>query len=985
MDTKITRDALEAYLNCKYKDHLKLAGQHGTRSDYERLLAGSRDEVKHQALDKILANHRIEEIDRGVGLTPAALRRGAAFLLDATLEGQGVSLTFDGLKRVAGPSKLGDFHYVPMLFAESRQVRKQQRALLDVYGLLLAGLQGRAPGFGTLWHGKDCRATRVRLSPDPRKAERLLEELRQESRGGAAPRLILNEHCAVCEFRQRCHQQALQEDNVSLLRGIKEKEVRAYVRKGIFTVTQLAHTFRPRRKGKRTPPHANRHSHALQALAVRDKRVYLFGTPQLPTSPVRAYLDVEGNPEGGFDYLVGLIIADGDKEERHSFWANSKGEEVQVFEQLLAALSRFEDLLVFAYGAYERAFLKRMRKGAKCKRLVDRVLKSLVNVLSLVYTHFYFPTYSNGLKEVGACLGCTWSEPDASGAQSVVWRTRWEATHDPLWKQRLTAYNLEDCAALKGVTDFVYAAAAAIDPAAGPRLNTAGGPPVATVQELDRAGNERKWGKVRFFHPEFEYVNDCAYFDYQRQRVFVRTSKTLKRNRRRPGKHSNRKLRASRRIQITSTKCPACGCGEILRWAHGRRVAGQAPRLKRAFDLVFTGGAIKRRVLECRAPLHECLHCGWTFVPERHERLAKHFHGLMSWVMFEHVAHRVSYDMLEDMLREFFGLGVSSPEVHMIKLLMARYYRPGYRRLLTKLLSGPLLHIDETEVKLKTGKGYVWVLASLEEAVFLYRPTREGDFLKKLLKDFKGVLVSDFYAAYDAIDCPQQKCLIHLLRDMNQDLLNNPFDEDLQSVTGPFGVLLRDVVRTIDQHGLKRCHLKKHDRQVDRFFESLAGQSLRSEAAEALRQRLLKNRDKLFTFLQHDGVPWNNNCAENAIKRFAYYREDTVGVMKEAGLTDYLVLLSLCQTCRYRGVSFLKFLLSRERDIDALGTPGRPRRRHPLIEVYPKGFVPPHLARLRENAARKARGAAEQGSEEGTRSDNRSEEGPARLPSEAQK
>jgi hypothetical protein len=153
---------------------------------------------------------------------------------------------------------------------------------------------------------------------------------------------------------------------------------------------------------------------------------------------------------------------------------------------------------------------------------------------------------------------------------------------------------------------------------------------------------------------------------------------------------------------------------------------------------------------------------------------------------------------------------------------------------------------------------------------------------------------------------------------------------------------------------------------VAQFYESLTGQSYRSEAAEALRQRLLKNRAKLFTFIQHDGVPWNNNNAENAIKRFAYYREDTVGVMKEAGLTDYLVLLSLCHTCRYRGISFLKFLLSRERDIDAFGTRGRARRQRPVIEVYPKDFVPPHLARLRNKAAQKSGGLTEQVVEEGS-------------------
>ena len=63
--------------------------------------------------------------------------------------------------------------------------------------------------------------------------------------------------------------------------------------------------------------------------------------------------------------------------------------------------------------------------------------------------------------------------------------------------------------------------------------------------------------------------------------------------------------------------------------------------------------------------------------------------------------------------------------------------------------------------------GYVWVLASMEEVAYFYTPTREGDTIQALLKDFSGVLVSDFYAAYDAINCPQQKCLIHFIRDLN--------------------------------------------------------------------------------------------------------------------------------------------------------------------------------------------------------------------------
>ena len=225
----------------------------------------------------------------------------------------------------------------------------------------------------------------------------------------------------------------------------------------------------------------------------------------------------------------------------------------------------------------------------------------------------------------------------------------------------------------------------------------------------------------------------------------------------------------------------------------------------------------------------------------------------------------------------------------------------------------------------------------------MYRPTREGDFLQDLLKDFHGVLVSDFYAAYDSIECPQQKCLIHLMRDMNQELLSNPFDEELQSITRPFGTLLRAVVETIDQHGLKRRALEEHKRDVDGFFEGLAGRTFRSEAAEALRSRLLKYRDKLFTFIEHDGVPWNNNNAENAIKRFAYYREDhdrnaeRGGVERLFGASQHLpdVPLQGSQLPEVPGVGAAghRLFLRGEAITATLA-------RNPTL---PEGFVPPYL------------------------------------------
>src|SRR4051794_22582143 len=76
--------------------------------------------------------------------------------------------------------------------------------------------------------------------------------------------------------------------------------------------------------------------------------------------------------------------------------------------------------------------------------------------------------------------------------------------------------------------------------------------------------------------------------------------------------------------------------------------------------------------------------------------------------------------------------------------------------------------------------GYVWILANMENAVYVYRPTRDCDWLHDLLINFKGVLVSDFYSGYDSLACEQQKCLVHLIRDMNHDLLSNPYDEEFK-------------------------------------------------------------------------------------------------------------------------------------------------------------------------------------------------------------
>jgi hypothetical protein len=250
-----------------------------------------------------------------------------------------------------------------------------------------------------------------------------------------------------------------------------------------------------------------------------------------------------------------------------------------------------------------------------------------------------------------------------------------------------------------------------------------------------------------------------------------------------------------------------------------------------------------------------------------------------------------------------------------------------YNTLVQKLCNGRLLHADETKVNVKDNDGFVWVFANMEEVAYVYSETREGDLLQTLLKDFKGVLVTDFYAAYDSIQCPQQKCLIHLIRDLNDDVLKHPYDEEFKRMALAFAVLLKPMVETIDQYSLKCRFLRKHLAAVGRFYRRVSDLTLQSETAVKFKERLEKNRDKLFTFLSFDGVPWNNNNAEHAVKAFAALRQIIGGITTEKGIRDYLVLLSLCETCKYMGVDFLDFLRSGEKDIHAFAENRRSRRR----------------------------------------------------------
>lgn len=254
-----------------------------------------------------------------------------------------------------------------------------------------------------------------------------------------SPSLILNEHCGICPFHQHCLREAEADDNLSLLGRMTPKLIRKYESKGIFTITQLSYTFRPRRRRTRQQKAPRQFNVELQALALQTGKIYLNESPSIPENQVELFLDIEGIPDENFHYLIGLLIRNKNRFIEYSFWANCWGDERSVCEDFIEVASSYGNVPIYHYGRYEPKTLLQMQQKYKIdfKQITDR----LVNLNSLVFGKVYFPSRSNRLKDLGALVGATWDSPEASGLQSIVWRMQWEDTRSSTLKKMLYPAN----------------------------------------------------------------------------------------------------------------------------------------------------------------------------------------------------------------------------------------------------------------------------------------------------------------------------------------------------------------------------------------------------------------------------------------------------------------------------------------------------------------------------------------------------------------
>lgn len=903
----ITEEIFRAHLNCETKAYLKSSGAVGEQrefTDWERKLV---EDFKRQFCAQLPSTYREGEFFVGDSLSEVIKDSKCRIAVDCVAQTPELQSHIHILERLASLDKTKQNPYMPVRFVPNEKITKQDKLLLGFDALALSVATGKPPLLGKIIHGSEYSVVKVKLDELIDIAKAAVGKIAAQQASGVTPQLVLNRHCAECEFQARCRQIAIEKDDLSLLSGMTEKEIKKQRSKGIFSVTQLSYTFRARRKPKRLASKPDKYSHALRALAIRERKIHIAGKPELKIKGNPVYLDVEGVPDRDFYYLIGLRFRSGDLSVQHSFWANEVSEEKEIWAFFLQTLASIENPQLFHYGSYETVFLKRMKEryGGVVENPVflEQLIAESVNILSVIYAQIYFPTYSNSLKEIAKYLGFQWSESDASGLRALIWRSEWEFSKDSSLKEKLVTYNAEDCEALERVASAVAQLCRRQTEVANSKDDN--------IVHTDSMKRENPYGfkHIVFPMPELEYINQAAYWDYQRDKIYVRSSPWLKRVSREISKGRAKTVPVNKIVECPPPAyCPECKATNISR--HERMS-------KTLYDLKFGQASVKRWVVKYIFYRYFCYQCEATFVPQQRPWARSKFGpDLIAYIIYQNIELRFPQENVARSLNQLFGFNLQLNFVHGQKIRVSQLYKSTYEGILNKIVNGKLIHSDETKISIKGKDAFVWVLTNLEEVVYFYTETREGDYLQKLLREFKGILVSDFYSAYDSINCPQQKCLIHLMRDLNDDLLKQPFNEELKELVREFAMLLKPMIETVDRFGLKAHFLRKHKVFVERFYKTLSKRDYQSEIAIYYKKRFEKNRNKLFTFLDYDDVPWNNNNAEHAIKAFATLRKVIGGSSTEKGIREYLILLSICETCKYKGVTFLDFLRSGEKDID---------------------------------------------------------------------
>jgi transposase len=266
----------------------------------------------------------------------------------------------------------------------------------------------------------------------------------------------------------------------------------------------------------------------------------------------------------------------------------------------------------------------------------------------------------------------------------------------------------------------------------------------------------------------------------------------------------------------------------------------------------------------------------------------------------------VSYRKLSQLCSETLQIQLSAPAVMGIINRFSQKCEPIYKGIEASLPTQPVLHGDETGWRMDGNPWQLWCFCNRSLAYFHLDPSRGAKVPKAILgEDYNGILHADFYAAYNFLP-NVQRCLIHFLRAIKDELEITPEDQSLS--------LLKDGIKSIIEKGtqlkaLGHARLQNAGRQqLEDKLEKLAKLRSDNKKTNTLIKRLVRHQHELIRFVDHPQAEYHNNRAERALRPEVIFRKMSFGNRTPAGAYNFQILATVLQTCRLKRKNLTDFI-----------------------------------------------------------------------------
>jgi len=275
----------------------------------------------------------------------------------------------------------------------------------------------------------------------------------------------------------------------------------------------------------------------------------------------------------------------------------------------------------------------------------------------------------------------------------------------------------------------------------------------------------------------------------------------------------------------------------------------------------------------------------------------------------------VPYRKVKELFHVLFGMRFVPASVVGFDRAATRKGQPLYEDLKEKLRVAVTANADETSWRQDGITHYLWYAGNEDLALYHIDRHRSSEAAKRMLgEDFAGVLTTDGYAAYNAVNAKErQACLAHLIRNCNeikQEIqLKAPHFQDSKALE--FVDEVRSLLKNACVQGSKlrsgkisQATALVRRRSFYRQLDTICARPLMDQKALALQHRLTdadKDKPRLFTFLKHPHLQPTNNQAERSLRGMVIFRKICMGTRSPGGSHTHSVLPSLLLTAQRQG------------------------------------------------------------------------------------